>query len=365
MHSQTKVIQLVPRLPPVVDGLGDYALLLARKLRETFGIHTHFLVGDPDWTGPLELEGFPVSQVSDRTSHSLQDLLNTPQGSTLILHYVGYGYAKRGCPTWLIDGIWAWKKSTHHSHLVTMFHEVYAAGRPPWTSAFWLFLWQKQIASRLVQLSDSIVTSKKLYADILQTLGGCHLNIPVLPIFSNIGEPENPPPLHTRAKKLVVFGGSTNRRQVYQQASTTLRDVCQLLGIEEIVDIGPRLTSLPQTIANIPILEMGPLTAPTISQIFLQSSVGFLNYNPDYLAKSGIFAAYCAHGLLPINVRGSLQPIDGLTAGKQYWVPRMLGRTVRGEFKEQAIASNANIWYQEHCLSVHARVMFAQLNVKA
>jgi hypothetical protein len=358
------MVSIVPRLPPAIDGLGDYAFLLARQLRQDFGIHTQFVVGDPAWIGPSELEGFPVSQVSDRSSNALQKLLANHQSSTLVLHYVGYGYAKRGCPSWLIDGIQAWKKATHSSSLITIFHEVYAAGRPPWTSAFWLFPWQKQLAFRLVQLGNAMLTSKQHYADILQSLGNFNSPIPVLPIFSNIGEPENPLLLDKRAKKLVVFGGSANRNQVYQQASTILRDVCQLLHIEEIIDIGPRIASLPQAVADIPLLEMGQLAASEISQILLQSSVGFLDYNPDYLAKSGIFAAYCAHGLLPINVRGSIRPIDGLVPGQHYWVPASAAKTQLSEIDQQAIASNAYCWYQNHTLSVHAKTLANQLQTR-
>jgi hypothetical protein len=52
------ILQIVPRLPPAIDGVGDYALNLARQLRQDFSIHTHFLVCDPNWNGKTELEGF-------------------------------------------------------------------------------------------------------------------------------------------------------------------------------------------------------------------------------------------------------------------------------------------------------------------
>lgn len=46
-----KIIQIVPQLPPAINGLGDYALNLARQLRQDFAIETHFVVGDHSWTG--------------------------------------------------------------------------------------------------------------------------------------------------------------------------------------------------------------------------------------------------------------------------------------------------------------------------
>ena len=51
------IIQIVPRLPPSVDGLGDYALSLAFQMRQDFGIETHFIVGDQKWVGDAHIEG--------------------------------------------------------------------------------------------------------------------------------------------------------------------------------------------------------------------------------------------------------------------------------------------------------------------
>ncbi|HEY9300708.1 MAG TPA: hypothetical protein VIQ31_30960, partial [Phormidium sp.] len=294
-----KVISIVPRLPPATDGVGDYALKLACQLRQNSNIQTYFIAGDPDSSMSSDLHSFPVSLIQRRLAADLYYLLAQQTSSTVILHYVGYGYAKRGCPTWLISGLQQWKQNTPNAALITMFHEVYAAGRPLWTSAFWFFPLQKNLASRLAHLSNSILTSKQLYATILQNLAPQHCSIPVLPIFSNVGESRNPPPLTKRHKWLVIFGGTANRSRVYQSSIAILRQVCRSLQINTIVDIGPKLNAIPSAIDNISISAMGQLPATEIRQIFLQSTAGFLDYNPDYLAKSGIFAAYCAYGLLP------------------------------------------------------------------
>jgi hypothetical protein len=52
------IYQIVPRLPPLIDGVGDYSLQLARTLRENHNIDSKFIIGDPSWLGPTELEGF-------------------------------------------------------------------------------------------------------------------------------------------------------------------------------------------------------------------------------------------------------------------------------------------------------------------
>jgi hypothetical protein len=97
-----------------------------------------------------------------------------------------------------------------------MFHEIAASG-PLWTSAFWLSATQRNLAKRLVKVSDRLLTSKQLYAEILQGYSKGRFNeIPSLPIFSSVGEPTNPPDLSKRDRHLVIFGGQGQRSKVYQ-----------------------------------------------------------------------------------------------------------------------------------------------------
>jgi hypothetical protein len=54
----------------------------------------------------------------------------------VLLHFSGYGYARRGLCRWLVDGLTRWKAAGAQRRVVTMFHEVYASG-PIWRSSFW------------------------------------------------------------------------------------------------------------------------------------------------------------------------------------------------------------------------------------
>ncbi|KAB8317536.1 glycosyltransferase family 1 protein [Tolypothrix campylonemoides VB511288] len=357
------IISIVPRLPPAIDGVGDYALNLASQLRKDFAIETHFLVCDPNWTGAKNIEGFAVSKLTVRSASKLLSLLS-PDISTVLLHYVGYGYNKRGCPVWLVKGLERWKSSITNARLVTMFHEISASG-PIWTSAFWLSRLQITLATRLVQLSDRCLTSKQFYAEILHKLSrGQHKEILAMPVFSSIAEPQQVLPLAERQRHLVVFGGSRNRLQVYQNSSAMLNRTCELLGIEKILDIGPPVNLNLSSFKSVPIVEMGKQPAAKISEILLNSQVGFLNYNPDYLAKSTIFAAYCAHGLLTVSAHCSTLPIDGIEPEKHYWLSDEQTAECKSGAELQAIANNAYAWYQSHNLSVQAQT-FAQFLIKS
>ncbi|XWK91362.1 MAG: hypothetical protein U7127_15325 [Phormidium sp.] len=357
-----QIISIVSGLPPAIDGVGDYALNLARQLRKDFAINTHFIVGNPKWVGADEIEGFPVSKIGDRTVSNLLSLLNKNSvQSTILLHYVCYGYALRGCPFWLINGLQQWRSAKSDRSLVTMFHETYAFG-PPWTSAFWLSQVQKYLLARLAQISDRALTSKQGYAKIISRLSrGKQTQVPAIPVFSTIAEPKKLPLLTERPRRLVVFGATPTRRRVYQKSLTALERTCQELLIEEILDIGPATGLEISEINGIPVVAMGEIAAVEISNILSSSVVGFFNYDIDYLAKSTIFAAYCAHRLLPVGTSSSYLQDDGLQTGKHYCLADHLTQSLSLE-AGQAIADNAYTWYHSHNLSIQAKVFAAQLN---
>jgi hypothetical protein len=347
--------QIVPTLPPAIDGLGDYALNLARQLRQDCAIETHFVMGNPRWLGGDEIHGFSCSSVTRRSARSLLSVLS--KDSPLLLHYSGYGYALRGYPRWLVAGLERWR-TNNTQPLVTMFHEVYPYEfGPPWTSSFWLSPLQKQLATRLVRLSDRCLTSRQQYAKLLHQLGpGQHEEIPVLPVFSSIGEPHQLLPLEQRDRIAIAFGHRNMRSPLYQRFLPQIEQTCQVLNIQAIYDIGVPTGLKLSPIHNLPIVEMGILPAWEVSQLMSGAIAGFLSFPPpEYLGKSTIFAAYCAHGLLPILTQSSCVPVEGLEAGKHYWA---FGDKI-GMLSWDAgcaIATNARAWYDNHCLARQAQI---------
>jgi len=360
VNHLTNVYSIVPRLPPAIDGVGDYALNLARQLRKDFNIQTHFIVGNPTWSGASEIEGFPVSKIISRSSDVLLNVLSKYPDLPILVHYVGYGYQKRGCPTWLINALERWRNLFPNRSLVTMFHEVYASGSP-WNSAFWLSPLQKQLAGRLARSSDRCITSKEEYAQLIYQLNPDQKpEITCLPVFSNIGEPEYLAPLSERSRRLVIFGNRNSRLQVYNQRFKEVKAVCKILQINEISDIGVKTGLNLSEIEGISILERGVIESQEISLIMQDSIAGVLGSPPPTeLAKSTIFAAYCAHGLVPCTIMPNPLSTDGLIQGKHYWC-------INAEidnlslYNGQKITNNAYTWYQQHSLSRQAKI-FSQI----
>ena len=188
------VIQIVPELPPVVGGIGDHALLLMRELR-MLGIGTVFVVPDRGRPcprpGPLpEASGVVlVAPSADATAERLDAL----RPDAVLVHYSGYGYAKRGAPVWLVEGLRRWRARAPHRRLAVMFHELWACGTP-WTSSFWMSPVQRALVSALLRLADALLTSTDLYARRLRRLAPERAPVAVLSVPSNIGEPDELPP---------------------------------------------------------------------------------------------------------------------------------------------------------------------------
>lgn len=347
---------IVPRLPPSIDGLGDYGLNLARQMRQDFGINSRFIVCDPTWQGPAILEDFQVNRISKRTRKELFSLISAD--STVLLHYVGYGYAKRGCPVWLVRALKEWK-SLPEKKCITVFHECYAFG-PIWTSQFWTSPLQKFLASRLGLISDYCLTSSKKYSEIISKLTyGKHSNSPHLPVFSNIGEPEVQPNLTERTRRIVVFGSKGSRSRVYKESKDVLSQICQKFKINEIFDIGPLVDFEILDIDGIPVEVLGVKHPKEVSEILSKSMIGVINYPPDYLAKSGIFAAYCSHRLLPVVAHSQKETMieDDLRESVHFLQGNIEYPLSLTLFEAQQVADAAFDWYQSHRLSVHAKIL--------
>ncbi|WGV24074.1 glycosyltransferase family 1 protein [Halotia branconii] len=354
------IIQIVPQMSPVTTGVGDYALALAKQLRQEFGITTYFIVGDPNWTGATQIEDFPIQKVDKRSAKNLTSILEeiASSATNILLHYVGYGYAPRGCPFWLVDGLQQWQTRKSKATLITMFHELYAAGYPIWSSAFWTEPLQKYLVNRLARFSDRMITNKPEYAKILHSFSSNkNQQIPIVPVFSNVGEPDKMLPIAKRKPRLVVFGGTGNRLKVYEQSITYLKRVCQQLNIQEIIDIGPPINLSISKINDIPIVILGQQPAEKVSDILQDSLVGFFYYPLDFLTRSGTFAAYCSHGVIPVGTTyyawGKEQ--DGLEENKHYLLADNKIEQLSLSLGEM-IAQNAYNWYQTHNLSRQAKI---------
>jgi hypothetical protein len=314
--------QIVPRLPPPVEGVGSYAEALAGALAAG-GIATRFVTAE-----------------AARTAEDLLAVLDGEENGPVLLHYANYGYHPRGCPRGLVEGLTSWSRHGAGRLLVTLFHEVWATG-PPWRSSFWLAPLQRRLAAALARLSAEMVTSLDLYARMVRPWAG-ERPIRVMPVFSTIGEPAAVPPLAGRAPRMVVFGGRGVRSRAWGRELPALAAASRELEIEEILDVGPA-TTVPERVGAIPVRSLGVLTAEEAGACLLGARAGFLSYPPPFLPKSTIFAAYCAHGVAPVCAWS--RPAVSAGPLPPFW---------RTDADPAKSAARARAWYGEHALARQA-----------
>jgi len=339
-----RVLQIVPYLPPPFEGVGTYAATLAGALAERFGVETRFVVGDPAWSGGEQNGSRPVTA---RTAAGLAAGLGSE--TAVLLHYANYGYQSRGCPVWLVEGLTRWRLGADGRRLVTLFHEVWASG-PPWRSSFWLQPLQRRLAAAVARVSGAAITSLDRYGEVIRPWREDH-EVMVTPVFSTIGEPEAVSALAQRTRRIVVFGGAGVRRRAYSRFLPDLAKAARMLEVEEICDVGT-LIDLPPLAGDVPVRPLGVLSSDEVSELLLGSVAGFLAYPPDFLPKSTVFAAYCAHGLLPVCAWHRHPERGPVVAGRHYWM---------GSGDLQAIASAARDWYDGHRLSRQTEIFYRLL----
>lgn len=305
-------------VPPGSGGVRDYATLVGNSLHSP----------------PLEMTR--ATDVSDLS------------GDCLLLHFSGYGYQKRGLPLWLVAHMRTLR--TRFKAFGVVFHELYASS-PPWGSAFWLAGWQKRIARELLDLSDFWLTNREESGRWLlaQRQATPHR---VLPVFSNVGEPASIDA--DRAPHLVVFGGPGVRANVYRWAGGEVFDCARRQGLV-IHDIGPPLqdAALVERLVQERAVVHGKLAAQDVSSALSSARYGALSYPIDYASKSGVLAAYAAHGICPILLWNDHRPHDGLIANVNY----VAGFPALDATDPSAIGRAARQWYEPHCVAAHVEAL--------
>jgi hypothetical protein len=351
------LIHLVPRCAGEPSGVADYALALARALRTYRSVNSVFLSGTPSaHTTPVE-DDWKTDCVPRRHARTLantiQSLSAECNARAVVLHFSGYGYQKRGAPVWLAQGLRIWSRRAGRVPLLTIFHELYASGRP-WHSAFWLSSLQKQIARSILNLSSAAITPTELTAKRLsEWRDGSTIKITAMPVFSGVGEPGCGSVPCARAATAVVFGLAGVEDRLFAIYRSEIERIISALGIEKIFDVGPRLSSMPRTLAGTPIISKGFLPQCSVSELLQRVRFGFVAYPLDLIGKSGVFAAYAAHGVVPIVLSDKQGAFDGLQPARHFLEGLRLG-TGAGAQDLASIQRELFSWYTSHSVKVQA-----------
>jgi hypothetical protein len=345
--ANRRLIQVVPQLKPARCGVSDHAIALASELGTGFGIDSAFVVLNSD-----EPSGVPYPVVHCSPDQLLNACISfsTNESTAILVHVSGYGYSEDGAPALLAEALRDVKASSRF-RIAVFFHELYACGMP-WTSAFWNARRQKRVLRRIVEVCDLPITNIRVFADWLdrETFRQSASRVQYLPVFSLVGEAQEPVPQAYRDPVMAVFGLGETRQRAYTELST-LGNTMHQLGVEEILDIGSAC-EVPRELSVIPVRRLGVLAAADIDRQFMRTAFGYLAYPPNCLAKSGVFAGYSAHGVIPVIAQHFRGEFDGLQDGVHLLSPRTAKSIEPAGLEQCSIA--AWRWYAGHRLHDHA-----------
>src|SRR4051812_23039966 len=276
MSAGDTVLQIVPQFPGTFDGVGDYALNLARALSAHHGISTTFVVAAD---APARArDEFPM--ISGLDPDAAPALARDHQH--VILHYANYGYQARGVPIRL-------RKFARHlrrdlpGRWVTTFHELYASG-PPWKSAFWVRPFQVGIARDLMDLSDACVVSNLPIEKAIHAHDASR-RVHLLPVMSNFGEPALNPMDPRSPKRWVVCGGTALIARSLTALERFFGSIPDHFAPEHLDVVGGRAN--PAISASVKRLKQDrklavhhypEVTVDLASEVLRQSAFGWLDY---------------------------------------------------------------------------------------
>ena len=311
-------------IPDQTGGVMDYVHLLAERIGSHVKVH--------------------------RFSDDLQ-----VDGESVLLHYSGYGYARHGAPLKLLA--WVRRQRPRIPRLGVFFHETYASGRPL-SSVFWVSPLQRMVASQLARRSDFWLSNIGVSTAWLARQAGA---VPhgCLPIFSNVGEADTRPT--ERRPIAVVFGSSGLREDTWRTGGDALHRWAEAERIAlhdvgspiEAADVAARLHAHG-------VVQHGRMPAGAISAMLAEARYGVLSYPPHCVAKSSVFAAFCAHGAVPVLLTDDSGDHDGLQPGREFL--RGIPVTAPTSDALDRMSRAAFEWYQPHRIAAHADTIDRILN---
>jgi hypothetical protein len=306
-----KIVHITPALPPTINGLGDFSKILVDNLEEAGFTKNTFLVVDKG-----ESAAIIEDEIIEFTKESLLQQLESLNPDTILLHYVGYAYQKHGMPFYLYQVLKKYK-TNYSCKILIFFHELYSTSYNPLSLPFYSSYLQKKLVKQLYGLSFVTFTNCQVYQIILQNLlGKTRSNNICTGIYSNIPDHLYDPSIKKRDTLMVVFGSVSRRNAVYQ--SSGFANFLRKTNIEEIVDIGPGTIAFNNS--SVRFVAKGALRFDEVAPILNRARFGAIEYPAEILGKSGIFSAYTAFAVIPVNVSmGKKKLYDSLVEGKNYF----------------------------------------------
>lgn len=265
--STLGVLIVIPRSEVSTCGLADHAAVLASSVSR---------------------RGIPVSICP------WPEPWRSASRAAILVEFTPLAYSRVGLPWPLLLRVLRIRLDC--GRVVTYFHELPFTNGVTWKRLI-AVLFQQAFCMLLSAVSNAVVVNQKAGVRWLGRLR--RRSLPVfLPSFSNVGECDDVPPPSDRSCSVVIFGSPGKRRHAHELVAA-LGGYRKIFDSNVIVfDIGDPLILPASLLSEVQLL--GALPADQVFDLLLQCRYGFFYSQPSQFSKSGVFAAYCAAGVLPI-----------------------------------------------------------------
>jgi hypothetical protein len=329
--------QIVPRAPGGREGVGDYAQILAMRLEQMHGYATVFVTGA-----------------------TIAEARSSEPPAAIVLHYVNYGYHSRGVPFRLLQQLGRLQDQSS-AKLITIFHELSASGT--WRqSAFWLRPLQRRIARAIARRSAACLVSSPAVGEQLHHLSPAS-RIVVRPVISNFGEPRlSSAQISNRDfARWIICGGS----ELIQRSLSSFLQIAPLIpaphsprelfvvGGTENAEIRAQLDGL----QNVRTYYYPNVDSNVAAEILSTCVFAWIDYfhQPHVpmatILKSSVFAAFCAHGVIPVFPQGgSAIELRGDTLPGPFFVSQSR-HNLPAESERARVAQALYEWYGRNASS--------------
>lgn len=302
-----KILFLVPVVPPVINGIGEYTLHLVRGLRDA-GADAHIITSE----GQARLEPWIHPVITEWNAESIAERIAPLTPDWISLQYVPQLYHPKGL-CWKVSGIPAGLKRKLKCRTSVTFHEFICGAKGSLKNSILAFMLNLQ-TKRLLSGCDFAVTTCESYREMLSRFSKTPVHM--IPVGANI----LPHPFSGEvlaSKKNLLPKGPTAVFSVFGRLST-FRDHTLALNILDrarnegisasLILIGCMRSSSPEIFKHLmkeaqrknltdQILETGEISAEEAS-LFLTLSDVFLFPQTDGIStRNTTVMSAMAHGL--------------------------------------------------------------------
>jgi len=215
-------------------------------------------------------------------------------GTTLLLQFTPLAYSRIGFSMPLLVQLWRWRQKG--CRVITYFHELPFPNGRQWKRRLAVVV-QWFYCLLLIQLSVGALLNQQSPLRWLRWLAGRD-RLSFLPVFSNLGYAASVAEPQARPSQVVIFGSAGKRRHAHALVAAS-GGYRHIFGQQvRVLDVGEPMgvhDPIPDHVEC-----LGPLPAADVFELLLRSRFGFFYSESDQFSKSGVFAAYCAAGVVPV-----------------------------------------------------------------